>query len=197
MAKTIAIVLAAGLSRRFGTTDKLLADLHGQPLAAHIAITLSEMDLFDRIAICRAASGPLAELFESRGFRVIANPDSAEGQASSLRLGVAAAEAAGAEAILVCLADMPFVSPDHLTGLLAIGQSSLAASIPDTGGSASPPAVFARQHFSTLLALTGDKGARDLLRQAPTLACPAVELSDFDTADSLSAASLASRSPAP
>lgn len=188
LTRTSAILLAAGLSRRFGAGDKLLANVNGRPLAAYIAATLAGMDFAHRIAICRSCDGPLAELIAANGFTIVANPDTAEGQASSLRLGVAAAQSRGAETILVCLADMPFVTQAHLGALIALGRDSFAASIPDDGGPASPPAAFNRRHFAALLAMQGDKGARDLLRQAPTVTCPARELADFDTVESLAQA---------
>ena len=177
-----AIVLAAGLSRRFGEGDKLMAPLQGQPLAAHIADTIASMDLAGRIAVCRAENGALAELFRQRGFSVVANRDSMAGQSSSLRLGVAAAQKGGADAVMVCLADMPFVRPRHLSDLIGLGHTDLAASMSEDGGPPMPPAVFARHHFAALAALTGDGGARTLLRQAPTLRCPARDLRDFDRA---------------
>ena len=42
---------------------------------------------------------------------VVANPDWASGQASSLRAGIDAADALGADAVVVGLGDMPYVSP--------------------------------------------------------------------------------------
>ena len=38
--RTVGILLAAGQSRRFGPTDKLMAPLHGRPLVTYAAATL-------------------------------------------------------------------------------------------------------------------------------------------------------------
>lgn len=177
------VVLAAGLSRRFGAGDKLLADLDGRPLAQHCAETLFRIGFAQHIAVCQDGT-PLAALFADRKFSVVINPDSAQGQASSLALGVAEAASQGASFVLICLADMPFVTAGHLLCLFdALEQSpnGIAASAAHPDGPPTPPAIFAAQHFPELAALTGDQGARYLLRQAQIVIVPQSELADFDT----------------
>ena len=115
---TGALVLASGLSRRFGPTDKLLAPLRGKPLVAHIAETIGALPFKRRVAVCATDSEAVRTLFEAEGFDVVANPDPARGQASSLVLGLKALAAARPAAMLVCLGDMPFVSARHLGALL-------------------------------------------------------------------------------
>lgn len=181
MRRTAAIVLAAGLSRRYGSESKLLAPLRGKPLALHIADTLAGMSLFGLIAVCQEGDVLGAE-FEARGFTVVTNPDSARGQASSLALGVKEAEALDAEAALICLADMPFVSEGHLAAVLDAAETTDIVASSIAGQAApTPPAVFSHPHFPALLALEGDKGARSLLAQARLIEAPAGELADFDT----------------
>ncbi|QQR39291.1 nucleotidyltransferase family protein [Devosia rhizoryzae] len=176
------VVLAAGLSRRFGADDKLLADLDGRPLAQHCAETLSRLAFAHHIAVCQDST-PITTLFAESGFTVVINPDSAQGQASSLAVGVAEAASHGASFVLICLADMPFITAEHLLRLLdALDQSpsGIAASAhPDLAPT--PPAIFAAQHFPELTALTGDQGARDLLRKAQIVIAGEGELADFDT----------------
>jgi len=176
-----AIVLAAGLSRRYGDGNKLTAPLNGKPLALHIADTLAGTAFFARIAICQPGVS-LAVAFKARGFTTVENPDSTRGQASSLVLGVQAAEAAGAEAVLICLADMPFVTESHIVALLAAAETADSVASTMQGQPVPiPPAVFSRQHFPALLALQGDKGARELLASAQMIEAAAGELADFDT----------------
>lgn len=180
---TAIIVLAAGLSTRFGAGNKLLADFRGRPLADHIAGTIEPLSFAAKFAVCPADQPALATLFAQRGFSVLPNPDNAQGQATSLRLGVEAASAAGAKSALICLADMPLVTGDHLLALAErLGEDSAAhiASVAD-GGAPMPPAIFGHDHFLALLQSIGDRGARDLLRSAARHIVPARQLADCDT----------------
>src|SRR3546814_15024122 len=63
-----AILLAAGGSRRFGTSDKLLAPVAGAPLALHAAARIMELAPGRRIAVCPAGDGPLARRLAAQGF---------------------------------------------------------------------------------------------------------------------------------
>lgn len=174
-----AVVLAAGLSTRFGG-DKLLHPYAGKPLAAHIADTLAAMPLAHRVAIVPPAPSPRAELFSERGFELVTNPDPQQGMGSSLALGARRAAELGADALLLCLADMPNVTARHLTELIAAADDSdaVATAFDQSRG---PPAIFARRLFGDLADLTGDHGAKHLLANATLIAAsPGLER-DFDT----------------
>lgn len=173
-----AVVLAAGLSTRFGG-DKLLYPYAGKPLAAHIADTLVAMPVSWRIAIVPPAPSPREALFRERGFELVANPDPQQGMGASLALGAQRAIELGAAALLVCLADMPNVTAAHLTALLATGgDSGSVATAFD--GSRGPPAVFARRLFPELAAISGDHGAKHLLASARLITAPPGLERDFD-----------------
>jgi molybdenum cofactor cytidylyltransferase len=176
----VAAVLAAGRSSRFGG-DKLLHPLRGKPLAAHIADTLAAMPgpRLHRLAVCPANSAR-AEIFDDRGFEIVVNPDPGLGLSSSLALAAQRALALNADALLVCLADMPEVTAVHLQALIGalIGSDAVATAC---AGVRSPPAIFARNMLTGLTALTGDTGARDLLRSAATVEAAPDLVRDYDT----------------
>jgi len=148
-----AVVLAAGLSTRFGG-DKLLYPYAGKPLAAHIADTLVAMPVSWRIAIVPPAPSPREALF----------------RATEL----------GAAALLVCLADMPNITAAHLKALLAAADDSDAVA---TGfdNARGPPAVFRRRLFPELAAVSGHQGAKHLLASATLIMAPPGLERDFDT----------------
>ena len=175
----VAIVLAAGLSRRF-VGDKLLAPLAGKPLAAHIADTLASMNLRARLAVCPGRNEERAALFKDRGFEIVWNDAPEEGMGHSLALAAIRARALAADAALVCLGDMPNITVAHLRRLIAAAQAGPVAT--EVDGVRMPPAIFPRAMFTDLSALTGDRGARSLLAAARTVrAEPPLEL-DIDTA---------------
>ena len=158
-----AVVLAAGAATRFGG-DKLLHPLDGKPLAAHIADTLAGIPFAHRIAIVPAGNDARAEIFADRSFDIVINPDPGQGLASSLALGAGMAAALGAEAVLVCLADMPFVTREHLEA--ADRRAGISPRPPRTPVSGRPPAIFPSSMFADLMSLTGDRGAKPLLEAA-------------------------------
>jgi molybdenum cofactor cytidylyltransferase len=177
---TTLVLLAAGLSRRYGTASKLVAAYRGKPLALHAADTLATLPFARRIAVCRTGDDDLAALLAGAGFEVITNPDTARGQASSIVLGV---EAAGQpEALTVCLADMPLVSAAHVRAVVErVTPGGIVASVGTPADPPMPPAAFSREYLPELLRLEGDKGARHLLQLAERVVAPDGTLADFDT----------------
>jgi molybdenum cofactor cytidylyltransferase len=179
-----ALVLAAGLSRRFGPEDKLAAPLDGKPLAAHIAGTLGALPFVERIAVCSAQDGVVAEAFRSAGFTVLVNPAPEQGQGRSLAIGASYAASFDIDGLLVALADMPFVSPAHVEALKARFAADPRMAVASTAGDyRGPPALFPRASFAALMAMSGDAGAKRLLNDAAMLEVDTGELRDFDTPD--------------
>ena len=175
--KIALIVLAAGLSSRFGHGHKLEQDLFGKPVGLHAVETLAPLSFAARIAVI----GPSAPDYARSDYQVVTNPNPAAGMSGSIALGLAAASSARIEAALIILADMPFVTESHVCRILqAYGpQHTIVASL--ASGRAMPPALFGRAHFGRLMSLSGDAGARNLLRQAKQVPAPPETLIDIDT----------------
>ena len=172
--RVVLVLLAAGRARRFGA-DKLAQDLAGKPLAWHAGQRLAALPFAARIAVCSAATPPLARF----GYREVPLDPPGAPLSRSIALGVAAAEAAGGRAVLLALADMPLVSSTHFRALVeAFDGTPLATR---AGATAMPPALFGRSSFAALRQLTGDRGARDLIAQADTLALDPLLALDIDT----------------
>jgi molybdenum cofactor cytidylyltransferase len=181
MVDIAAVVLAAGNSRRFGAADKLEQGLDGQPLALHIADTLSQLDFRWRVAVCQRLDGSVPEGLIARGFDIVVNPDPSRGQASSLALGAKRASQRGAAGMLVALADMPAVTARHLQSLaewFAADPQRIVASV--AGSYRGPPAIFPAALFETLMGLSGDGGARHLIKNASAVEGDEAEFRDFD-----------------
>jgi CTP:molybdopterin cytidylyltransferase MocA len=162
--RVAAILLAAGSSRRFGGA-KLLAPWRGRPLFEHALEALaSSPGITETIAVVQPGFPPWPE---RPGVRRVENGDHAEGMGASVRAGVAAA-AAGTDAYVVALADMPGIRPELVTAMLdRLCASGRSIVVPECGGRRGHPVVFAGRHREALLALTGDVGARELLRAHP------------------------------
>jgi molybdenum cofactor cytidylyltransferase len=119
------------------------------------------------------------------------NPAWAEGMASSLRAGVETLQAfsRALDGALVAVADQPAFSAGVIARLVAAhratGKSIAAAHY---AGRLAVPALFGREHFAALAALTGEGGARQFLADhaAGAVAVDLPELAvDLDTPEDL------------
>ncbi|MDB6176374.1 nucleotidyltransferase family protein [Paracoccus sp. Z330] len=157
---SVAVLLAAGKSSRFGRTDKLRAEISGTAILTHSANNLAKCGADALIAVI---SDPALAPLLPAGFQIVTSHGQ---QSDSLRAGIAAARDLGATRCLIALADMPFVTAELLKRVLAAAnpEAPSAASV-DKGPM--PPACFTSAHFDALGQISGDRGARQLLLSAP------------------------------
>lgn len=175
------VLLAGGQSARFGR-PKLKASLGGKALALHAAEMLAALPFTARYAVVGPEVPDLAEL----GYTAVPLDPPGAPQARSLALGIAAAQASGARAVLVALADMPLVPASHIRALVSRFDGDRIATT--AGGVTMPPALFGAAHFAALTALDGDRGGAVRLKGAPTVALdPALAL-DVDRPEDLASA---------
>lgn len=115
---------------------------------------------------------------------VVNNPEWASGQASSLHVGIAAAEQRGHEVVVVGLGDQPFVPPSAWSAVANTDSPIVVASF---AGQRTPPVRLARDVWP-LLPTGGDVGARELMLARPDLVmaieCDGESL-DIDTVEDL------------
>lgn len=178
---TVLVLLAAGQSRRFGIANKLEQDFLGKPVGLHVVTALESVPFKDRIAITDGNSLDYAPL----GYHVIRNPSPERGMSGSVRLGAAAARDVQAKAVMIVLADMPRVTAAHIYRMFDVADSSDAIVASSDGRHTRPPALFGADQFDYLMALTGDAGARDLVKAGKHVVTAPAELIDIDTPEDL------------
>jgi CTP:molybdopterin cytidylyltransferase MocA len=188
------VVLAAGEGRRFGG-GKQLAVLDGRPLLEHALAASAQAGLEPRFVVLGANAERILDTIELHGHEVVVARDYAEGMAASLRAGVRAAQAAGAEAIVITLGDQPRVTA------AAIERVATARGGPEDASGAvrasydgvpGHPALIEGRLFGTLLELRGDAGARGVFKAANTHLVPCEDVAgpeDVDRAADLEALS--------
>lgn len=181
--RTALVLLAAGRSQRFGVYEKLAEPFLGKPLGFHVVTALEDIPFGMRFAV---VSGTVLD-FAARGYRVVRNPDPSLGQARSLAQGVAAARDAGAQAVLVALADMPRVTAAHVLRLFDASEEADTLVASSDGVKPCPPALFGRDWFAALMELKGDQGGRELIRGGHHVVTSPAELVDIDTQGDLEA----------
>jgi len=182
--EVVAVVLAAGLSRRFGQADKLMAPYRGRPLVTHAACLALELPFRATLAVARQGSDAATAL-RALGFEVRHNPSPARGIGSSLAIAARAATATDAAACLILLGDMPNVTLAHVRLMLEAFDPPTDVVASSDGRHRSPPTLFGRRHFPELGQLSGDRGAARLAGAGSVVLSDAVELADVDTIDDL------------
>lgn len=183
-----AVILAAGGSSRFGFPKQLLTH-QGENLVRRAAVAAIDARLSPVIVVLGAYASTIAQqLAGLDAITLVDNADWAEGQATSLALGVDAAAAVDADAMLVMLADQPLVNSDSLRRLIDRfdGEHRLVAA--RYSGTIGAPAIFGSEFFDDLERLHGDHGAGKWLRDREG-DVTTVELeeaaTDIDTPDDL------------
>jgi molybdenum cofactor cytidylyltransferase len=184
------VVLAAGDGRRFGG-PKQLARLRGRPLLEHPLAAMAASGLDRLVVVLGANASAIRREVDLHGAEPVLCPDWDRGQSASLRAGVAALEAEGAEAVVVVLGDQPFLSPRAIAAVLdARGEGAVAVWATYRGVPAHP-VVLERELFEAVGAVHGDEGARGLLAGLPVRDVPCDGLGrpdDIDTREQLEAA---------
>ncbi|MFS8147394.1 nucleotidyltransferase family protein [Rhizobium sp. BR 249] len=190
------VILAAGRSSRMGMSGahKLLAEFDGVPLIRRSAITAGNCQSSSVIVVTGYRHAELQAVIAELPVRIVQNAAFSSGIAGSLALGVAAAEADRPDGIMIMLADMPALTAADLRALIAAfrrcaGQAIIRAAARGKPGN---PVIFPRALYARLKGLTGDKGARELIRNSG-LTVVDVEIGDgalvdVDTPDAVEAA---------
>jgi len=165
-----ALVLAAGLSSRFGG-PKLLAPWNGGQLIdgalrAAFAAPVARVTVVTggHAAGVTAAARAFAErIGQSHRLALVHAADHGEGLSASLRAGIASLpeDAAGA---FVFLADMPAIPPFVANALAEAMTPDHDAAAPTFEGRRGHPVLLGRALFEPIRHLTGDHGAGHLLK---------------------------------
>lgn len=159
------LIPAAGASARMRGKDKLVEEVEGQPLlrrqacsaiqtGAHVCVTLPDYD------------HPRAQVLAGLPVQLVAVPDASLGMSASIRRGVGLLPP-GMKAVIVLPADMPELDSADIGRLIdgfratpfpMLQQATTEDGIPGH------PVLFPADCFMALQQLTGDQGARDILK---------------------------------
>jgi molybdenum cofactor cytidylyltransferase len=162
--KIAAIVLAAGRSSRMGR-NKLLLDLGGRPIVAHVLETVAKAGFAEIIVVTGHQAGKVKAALDSyAGLKIVEARDYAAGMAASLKTGLKALSP-DIDAAMVILGDMPQISQGLLARLVAAYQplDGRAIVLPVADGKRGNPVLFDRRFFADMAMVDGDVGARHII----------------------------------
>ena len=186
-----ALVLAAGLSSRMGS-NKLLQDWRGKPLLRWTVEAALASDAHPVLVVTGNEAKKIEGALEGLDVQFVHNSDYRDGLSTSLKAGLAAVPET-ADGILVLLGDMPEVSASLMNRMIsafspADNRMICIATHEHRRGN---PVLWSRTFFPKIAELTGDEGAKRLLREHEDLVCEietdAAVLRDIDTPEALAA----------
>ncbi len=178
------VVLAAGASTRMGR-NKLLLELGGETMVRRAVRQAVDAGLAPVVVVLGHEAERVREELTGLPCVPVVNAEHARGAGASLRVGVR--EAGEVAALVLILADMPFVTAAMLASLLARyreGGTHLVMS--RYGEVEAPPHLFDRSLFAELLSGEDERCAKPVIRrhlgEAAVAAWPATALQDIDVA---------------
>jgi molybdenum cofactor cytidylyltransferase len=177
------VLLAAGLSQRMGH-NKMLLEVGGESILRRAAGRALAAGLDPLLVVLgHEADRARAEL-AGLPCRPVVNPDYARGVNASLRAGMAQVPAE-TDAVVVMLADMPFVTDEMIRTLVQRYRAGTAPLvISDYAGVPAPPMLYDRSLFPELETVEGEGCGRQVVRrhrhEAVAVSWPREALADVD-----------------
>jgi molybdenum cofactor cytidylyltransferase len=188
------VVLAAGRGLRFGgDTPKPLLELGGRPLVVQ-AVDAARGSGLPTTVVVVSDERVAAAVADRLDVQVVRNDAPEQGIASSLQAALRALEPDDSvDGVVVGLADQPLVGPGAYRRVAGAYDDGARLAVATYGGTRGNPVLVGREHWGEALALTGDEGARVLLRRHGAVEVPcdgAGEPTDVDTPEDLAALEL-------
>ncbi len=180
------VLLAAGASVRMGKPKQLI-EVGGKALVVRAVEAALASAAWPVVVVLGANAEKIRPLLARLPVLVAENPTWGEGMASSLRAGVNTLRtfSRSLDGALVAVADQPAFSAEVIARLVSARRETRRGIVAARyAGRLGVPALFGREHFAALAALTGEEGARHFLaaHAAETAAVDLPELAvDLDT----------------
>jgi len=158
------VILAAGFSRRLGRPKQLL-DYQGKPLLQWAIDAALNANLDEVLVVLGESAPTILPRLELGSARDVMNERAIEGQSASIAKAVLVANPHRSGTLLM-LGDQPALTSEDLDLVVAAfdGRAD-AISMISWQGDPRSPVVFGRGYEEELIALTGDTGARPLIRR--------------------------------
>jgi molybdenum cofactor cytidylyltransferase len=160
------VILAAGASTRLGRPKQLLP-WQGKTLLQH-AVETALAIATQPVVVTGCNADQLVAGVDQTQVHIVFNPGWQQGIASSIRCGLQALlnRTPAPDQVIFMVCDQPFVSPGLLLDLINERQKSHKSIIASSyAGTLGIPALFDKTHFSQLLDLQGDTGAKKIIQQ--------------------------------
>lgn len=186
--KISAVILAAGLSRRMGSINKLLIELDGKSVLRRSVEHALAAAFWETIVVTGSESERVSREIEDLDVRCVFNAGYKQGMAGSIITGVKAISPHSA-GVIILTADMPLLRSETLCNYKDRFASGARIVAGKNEAYLGVPVLFHRRFFPELQSLAGDRGAKILLEkhaaQVSTVDIAEEELPDIDKPEDL------------
>jgi molybdenum cofactor cytidylyltransferase len=164
--KIAALVLAAGLSRRYGKENKLLRPVDGVAMIRKVVEAISHSKVYEVLVVTGHQPTVVEKMLEGLDkVRFILNDRYEKGISTSIVVGV---QGLGQiDGCMICLGDLPHLTTNDYDRLIDVFDSKQSINriiIPTFQGKRGHPVIFGKSFFGDLENLPiSDKGARKII----------------------------------
>ena len=161
-----AVLLAAGRSERMGRNNKLLLNVDGIPLVRKSAINILNSNVTSMTVVTGFDENKIINALSGLNVNFVKNINFQEGLSSSLKAGLANITPTPS-AVIICLADMPKIQPEHINQLIENFDplKGWEICIPTNNGKRGNPVLIGSRFFPYIFETNGDFGAKQIMKQ--------------------------------
>lgn len=161
MTPPVILLLAAGASSRMKGRDKMLEEVEGEPLLRLMARRAMKSGVALRVVLGPGQDARRAAL-EELDVEIV-EAEGTDGMAASIRAGIAGLDAP----VLILLGDMPEITAGDIYLMVSLHAQAPGAILRAATRDGTPghPVLFPADLLPELARLSGDAGARDILKR--------------------------------
>lgn len=161
-----AVLLAAGISKRFGKEDKLLSKYKKKSLLIYALENLKKSKVSEIIIVTGKNHKELSyKIKKNSRIRLIYNKNYSKGMSSSLLAGMRKINK-NSKGFLICLADMPKIKSATYNKIIQFFKKNPNLPlIPFFKSQSGNPVCFPMSFKAKLRSLKGDRGAKKILQK--------------------------------
>ena len=164
--KFAGLILGAGLSTRYGSSNKLLKELDGIPMICRVVQLAKKASLNPCLVITGHEADLLNKKLVKENIKTLHNKSYRLGMGSSISCGITALKPLMIDGVVILLGDMPNVDPKSIVSLYNGFNPKLERDIciPVESGKMGNPVLFGRSHFKALMEVHGDQGGKKVIQ---------------------------------
>ncbi len=157
MASVTAIVLAAGLSRRMGSDNKLLLPIAGKRIVAHVIDQVARSQCHELIVVTSHLTHDALE----GGYQRAVNANAEQGMTSSIQTGIRASKK-DTDGFMICLGDQPLIQSHTYDQLISQFKTD-SIIVPYHQGQRGNPAIFPSGLKQAILECQDPEGCKSVI----------------------------------
>lgn len=163
------IVLAAGLSSRMGTTNKLLLPFRNKTVLEAVLDEICQISTQEIILVVGHERNEIEKIAAPYPISIAYNEQYPSGMTSSIQAGVRAASP-DSKGYMICLSDMPLIQNHEYKALLDVFHPQVSTEvpqiiIPEYHGTRGQPKIFSHHFKADILSHQAPNGCKEIIHQ--------------------------------